>query len=75
MAVIQNVNKIEDFLKIQKVLVSCTDKIGLISNEGIEEKDFPENGLIGRLVEINPDILFISTGNTYSYLKKLQECS
>jgi len=72
MAVIQNVSKIDNFLKIQKVLVSCTDKIGLASNEGMEEKNFPENGIIGRLAEINPNILFISTGNTYSYLKKLR---
>lgn len=70
MSIVQNVSKIDDKIKIRKVLVSCTDKTGLISNEGMEIKEFPQDGLIGEMVRINPEIQFISTGNTYKLLKE-----
>lgn len=70
MATIQKVTCIDDNIKINRVLVSCTNKIGLTSNAGISIDGYPENGIIGELSKINPDILFISTGNTFQVLKK-----
>lgn len=70
MATIQKVAQIDDNIKIKRVLVSCTNKIGLISNAGMEIEGYPENGLIGELSRINPDILFISTGNTFKVLNE-----
>lgn len=70
MATIQKVTHIDDNIEIKKVLVSCTNKIGLISNTGMNIKDYPEDGIIGELSRINPDILFISTGNTFKVLQQ-----
>ena len=52
------VNKIDQDIKIKKVLISLSDKSGL-------EK------LVTSLLEINNDVLFYSTGGTYSAIKKL----
>ena len=49
-------------------MVSCFDKTGLISNNGIESLD--EEGIIGLIQKINPKVLFVSTGETYKLLKK-----
>ena len=70
MAVIQKVTQIDDNIKIRRVLVSCTNKMGLTSDAGMEIEGYPEKGLIGELSKINPDILFISTGNTFKVLKE-----
>ena len=67
MAIIQNVSKIADNLSLNHVVVSCTDKRGLISNEGMPS-GFPQDGLLGFLTRQNPKIKFISTGNTYSLI-------
>ena len=67
MAVIKNVDRVANYVKLDHVLVSCTNKIGLVSNEGMG-KDFPEDGLLGFLSRTNPNITFISTGNTYSLI-------
>lgn len=68
MAVIKNVDKVANYITLNHVLVSCTNKIGLVSNEGMG-RDFPEDGLLGFLSRINPNTTFISTGNTYSLIK------
>jgi len=62
LAVIQQVRRVDDRIPIQTMLVSCTDKRGLVSNNG-------EKGLIGTIVRHNPAVRIISTGNTYEVLK------
>lgn len=52
------VNKIDQFIKIEKVLISLSDKSGL------EE-------FVKSLLKINGDIIFYSTGGTYSALKEI----
>ncbi|MBF0119046.1 MAG: hypothetical protein HQK79_09430 [Desulfobacterales bacterium] len=52
------VRDIDDFVKIEHVLVSVSDKKNLET-------------LIPNLIEINPDIKFFSTGGTYSKLKEI----
>ncbi len=52
------VEKIDDKVKIRTVLASVSDKTGL-------EK------FIHGLVEVNPDILILSTGGTYSTIKEI----
>lgn len=52
------VNKIDDLVKVKRVLVSVYDKSGL-------------NAIIPALVEINPNIKFYSTGGTYTRLQEL----
>jgi len=68
LATIQNVSTVDDLIKLNHVMVTCTDKRGLISNEGLGFSNFPSIGLLGRLAEINPDIKFISTGETFDYI-------
>ena len=73
MAQVEYVKKIDDFIKLKLVLVSCTDKDGLVSNRGADGliiKGLPENGLIGFIQEINPEVQFLSTGGTYKILKE-----
>jgi phosphoribosylaminoimidazolecarboxamide formyltransferase/IMP cyclohydrolase len=52
------VEKIDDQVKIKTILVSVSDKSGLES-------------LIPGLVELNPDILVLSTGGTYGKIKEI----
>lgn len=52
------VEKIDDQVKVQTVLVSVSDKTGLET-------------FIPGLVEINPDILILSTGGTYGKIKEI----
>lgn len=66
-----NVDKIDNFIKLKKVIVSCANKEGLVSNKRADNSiidGLPEDGLIGELARINPDIEFICTGNTYKLL-------
>ncbi len=68
MAEIEYVKKVDDLIRLKLILVSCTDKEGLVSNNGIE--GVPDNGILGFIAEKNPDVLFISTGGTYKLLKE-----
>jgi len=52
------VEKIDDQVKIKTILVSVSDKSGLES-------------FIPGLVELNPDILILSTGGTYGKIKEI----
>ncbi|MCP4178369.1 MAG: hypothetical protein GY756_11435, partial [bacterium] len=52
------VNKIDNKIKINKVLISLSDKKGL-------------EGLVKSLLEINKNIEFYSTGGTYNSIKKI----
>ncbi|MBC8392591.1 MAG: hypothetical protein H8E17_08520, partial [Deltaproteobacteria bacterium] len=52
------VDKIDDLIRVNHVLVSVSDKSGL-------EVFIPE------LIEVNPEIQFFSTGGTYSKIKDL----
>ncbi len=52
------VERIDDLVKIKTVLVSVSDKSGL-------------EAFIPGLLEINPDILILSTGGTYSKIKEI----
>ncbi len=73
MAEIEYVKKIDGMLKLNLVLVSCTDKDGLISNarkDGTFIEGVPEIGLLGFIAKVNPKVTFISTGGTYSLIKK-----
>ena len=69
MAAIQNVRQVDDKIRIQTMLVSCTDKRGLVSNAGMACEAYPEEGLIGVVVRLNPGVRIISTGNTYEVIK------
>lgn len=62
------VKKIDDLIKIRYVLVSCTDKRGLINNVRMPD-GFPDNGLLGTIAELNPEVVFIATGKTYEMIK------
>lgn len=67
MAEIEYVREIDDFIEINTVFATATDKSGLISNErqdGTKIEGLPENGLLGVLFDINPDAFVISTGGT-----------
>lgn len=67
MAKIEYVKEIDDFIPIQTVFATATDKSGLVGNErkdGTKIEGLPETGLIGVLFDINPDALVISTGGT-----------
>jgi phosphoribosylaminoimidazolecarboxamide formyltransferase/IMP cyclohydrolase len=68
MTEIEHVKKVDDLIKLKLVLVSCTNKKGLVSNDGIE--GVPSNGILGKIVEMNPGVVFISTGGTYKLLKE-----
>ena len=73
MAQIKHVRKVDDFIKLKLVLVSCTNKEGLVSNQrnnGLIINGLPENGLIGFIQKMNPEVQFISTGGTYKLLKE-----
>ena len=73
MAQIEHVRKVDDFIKLKLVLVSCTNKEGLVSNQrnnGLIINGLPENGLIGFIQKMNPEVQFISTGGTYKLLKE-----
>jgi phosphoribosylaminoimidazolecarboxamide formyltransferase/IMP cyclohydrolase len=52
------VEKIDDAVRIQRVLLSVADKSGL-------------DTFVPALLEINPDILFYSTGGTYSAIQAM----
>ncbi len=73
MATITNVEKVDNLIKLKTVLVSCTNKDGLVSNkrkDGSVMADIPEEGLLGFIAKINPEVKFISTGGTYKIIKK-----
>jgi len=52
------VEKIDDLVKVQTVLISVSDKTGLET-------------LIPELLKINPDIRILSTGGTYNKIKEI----
>jgi len=52
------VEKIDDMVKVRRVLISVSDKSGLAA-------------FVPRLVEINPDMKFLSTGGTYSKIGEI----
>jgi len=74
MSKVELVEEIDDRLKIQTIFVSVTNKDGLVSNtigdtnEVIE--DLSADGIIGALVNANPDILIISTGGTAKHIEE-----
>ena len=73
MAKIVHVREIDDFIKLKTILVSCTNKTGLVSNkssDGSIISGVPENGLLGFIKDKIPEVLFISTGGTYKLLKE-----
>lgn len=73
MAEIEYVKEIDDLIKLKRVLVSCTDKDGLVSNkrkDGSLMEGVPSNGLLGFIASVNPDVVFISTGGTYKVIKE-----
>lgn len=51
-------NKVDDLVKINHILVSVSDKTGL-------------DGFIPKLVEINPEIKIFSTGGTFGKIKDI----
>lgn len=55
---INTVEKIDDLVKVKHALVSVSDKSGL------EE-------FIPRLIDVNPEIRFFSTGGTYTKIKEI----
>ncbi len=72
MAEIEYVKKVDKFIKLKYVLVSCTDKRGLISNiknYGDKMEGIPVCGVLGFIKKMNPDVLFISTGGTFQLIK------
>lgn len=72
MANIEFVQKIDDFIPLNLILVSCTNKEGLVTNkknDGSIIKGIPENGILGFIYKINPKVMFISTGGTYELIK------
>ncbi len=52
------VREIDDWVKVQRVLVSVSDKTGL-------------DAFIPALIEINPDLYLYSTGGTFTALEKI----
>lgn len=65
------VKKVDNFIKLRKVLVSCSNKDGLVSNKRADDtiiEGLPSDGIIGALARMNPDIEFLCTGNTYKLL-------
>ncbi|MBR9690612.1 hypothetical protein GOV08_02915 [Candidatus Woesearchaeota archaeon] len=68
MAEIQYVRKIDDLIPLKLVFISCTNKTGLVSEDGIA--GVPKNGILGLIREKNPDVKFVSTGKTYKIIKK-----
>ncbi|MCD4694578.1 hypothetical protein K8R62_04450 [bacterium] len=55
---INNVEKIDDLVKVQRVLISVSDKADL-------------EYLVPELLKINPDMEILSTGGTYNKIKKI----
>ena len=73
MATIQYVTKIDESIPINTVIVSCTNKDGLTSNvasSGQSLPELPEDGLLGALTRLNPEVLFLSTGGTFALLQQ-----
>lgn len=73
MGQIKLVEEIDDLIKINTVFVSVTNKDGLISNINSTDNSkwhLPEEGIIGLLAEINPEVLIISTGGTAKLLRE-----
>ena len=62
------VKKVDDLLMPRRVLVSCTNKRGLVDNEGMPD-GYPQKGLLGTIAEFNSDVMFIATGKTYELIK------
>lgn len=52
------VNKIDGLVKVRRVLISVSDKTGLET-------------FVPKLLEINPDLMFYSTGGTFSRLSEI----
>lgn len=72
MAKITNVEVVDDLIRLRTVLVSCTDKDGLVSNrrkDGTVMRGVPAEGLLGFIAKVSPDVKFISTGGTYKLLE------
>lgn len=73
MSEIEHVKKVDNLIKLHNVLVSCTNKDGLVSNvkkDGTVIDGLPPNGLLGEIKRTNPEVLFISTGGTFSVIKE-----
>ncbi len=73
MAEIEYVERVEDRIRLKTILVSCTEKEGLVSDrraDGTRLPGIPENGLCGFLQELEPEARFLATGGTYRLLKE-----
>ncbi len=73
MATIEYVKKIDNFIPLRTVLVSCMNKDGLVSNkrsDGPLMDGIPEEGLLGLIAKLNSKVQFLSTGGTYKLLIK-----
>jgi len=73
MASIEFVKKIDNLIQLNFVLVSCTNKEGLVSNKRPDNSIIaavPNNGLLGFIHSVNPKVSFISTGGTYKIIKE-----
>jgi phosphoribosylaminoimidazolecarboxamide formyltransferase / IMP cyclohydrolase len=73
MATIEHVEKVENWIPLRVVLVSCTNKEGLVSNvrkDGTMIEELPEEGICRVIAELNPDVIFLSTGGTFTALKE-----
>lgn len=71
MSNLTNIKEVDDYIKLNKIIVSCFNKDGLVSNKrsnGEIIPGIPSNGLIGAITELNPNVQFISTGGTYKIL-------
>lgn len=72
MGEIKCLKKIDNFITLNNVIVSCENKIGLVSNIDIDGNiidGIPYNGILGLINSINPGVKFISSGGTYKLLK------
>lgn len=73
MAQIEYVKKVDNLVRLQTVLVSCSNKEGLVSNR-LKDKSLidgvPEKGILGAILDKNPEALLISTGGTYKTIKE-----
>jgi phosphoribosylaminoimidazolecarboxamide formyltransferase/IMP cyclohydrolase len=73
MAEMEYVKKIDNLVKLQTVLVSCSNKEGIVSNRRKDKSiihGLPEKGILGAILNKNPEALLISTGGTYKTIKE-----
>jgi len=69
---IKCLKKVDNFITLNNVIVSCENKIGLVSNidaDGNIIDGIPSNGILGLISSINQEVKFISSGGTYKLLK------